>query len=277
MPCPFSSSKLGHAPVDSDTRYGDYLNLQHILRQQVPRSEVPDELLFIIQHQTAELWMKLVLHELTEAAAYLRQQHLPKALKAMSRVRCVVNHMVHAWSVLGTLTPNDFLAMRPSLGTASGHQSAQFREIEFVLGKKCAAHLEDHAQDSMALRSLHQRLIAPSLYDEVVHYMANAGMDISWSRLHADHSEPTRHCPSVEAAWLLVYQEPEAHPHLYSLGEQLVELEDSFKHWRFRHVSTIERIIGHRQGTGGTSGVAYLRKTLDTVLFPELWQLRTTL
>ncbi|MBE0402389.1 tryptophan 2,3-dioxygenase [Halomonas sp. AOP12-C2-37] len=278
MPCPLSGRKrVTSATAPNEMRYDDYLHLKQILDSQVPRSEIPDELLFIIQHQTAELWMKLMLYELTQAIQHLGSDNLPAALKAIARVQRIMDHLNHAWSVLATLTPSDFLAMRPSLGSASGHQSVQFREIEFLLGNKSSAHLADHTQDELALHALQKRLMAPSLYDEVVRLMAARGMDIDQSRLQFEHSEPTSHSPSVEAAWLQVYRQPEEHRELYTLGEQLVELEDSVKHWRFRHLCTVERIIGHRQGTGGTSGVSYLRSTLNTVLFPELWQLRTHL
>lgn len=277
MGCPFSGARNALAPRTGDGRYGDYLSLQHILHSQVPRSEVPDELLFIIQHQTAELWMKLMLHELTLATHHVGRQDLPRTFKALTRVQRIMEHLIHAWSVLATLTPNDFLAMRPALGSASGHQSVQFREIEFLLGNKCARHLEDHAEDPAALRALQARLLAPSLYDEVVRLLAARGLAIAPARLQAAVDEPTGYDASVEAAWLTVYRAPEAHRDLYELAEQLVALEDNVRHWRFRHIGMVERVIGRRQGTGGSSGADYLRKTLDTLLFPELWNLRTVL
>lgn len=167
--------------------------------------------------------------------------------------------------------------MRPALGSASGHQSVQFREIEFLLGNKCARHLEDHAEDPAALHALQARLLAPSLYDEVVRLLAARGLAIDPSRLQAAVDEPTGYDASVEAAWLSVYRAPDAHRDLYELAEQLVALEDNVRHWRFRHIGMVERVIGRRQGTGGSSGADYLRKTLDTLLFPELWNLRTVL
>lgn len=276
MGCPYSGARASLA-TSGDGRYSDYLSLQHILHNQVPRSQVPDELLFIIQHQTAELWMKLMLHELTLATQHLGRQDLPSTFKALTRVQRVMEHLIHAWSVLATLSPNDFLAMRPALGSASGHQSVQFREIEFILGNKCARHLEDHAQDPAALIALQARLLAPSLYDQVIRLLAARGLGIEPARLQIAADEPTRYDASVEAAWLVVYRNPEAHRELYELAEQLVALEDSVRHWRFRHIGIVERVIGRRQGTGGSSGADYLRKTLDAVLFPELWNLRTIL
>ncbi|WWZ15157.1 tryptophan 2,3-dioxygenase family protein [Pseudomonas chlororaphis] len=277
MSCPFMGTK-GPAPgAKSSMRYGDYLKLDAILDCQNPLSDVPDELLFIIQHQTTELWMKLLLHELTRASSMMRAGRIEHSLKALYRAQRTMDHMIHAWSVLATLTPVEFLAMRPSLGSASGHQSVQFREIEFLLGNKNIACLAEHAGDQRSLHSLQSRLFAPSLYDEVVTILASHGLDVSPERLQADPCLATQYDPSVEHAWLTVYRTPDAHWQLFELGERLVDLEDSFKNWRSRHVSTVERVIGHRPGTGGTDGVNYLRKTQETVLFPELWRLRTAL
>ncbi|HVG03878.1 MAG TPA: tryptophan 2,3-dioxygenase [Burkholderiaceae bacterium] len=261
----------------NDTRYGDYLALDSILDAQHPRSSDPNELLFIIQHQTSELWMKLALHELRAARDAIRADDLPPAFKMLARVSRIMEQLVHAWGVLATMTPSEYSAIRPHLGTSSGFQSWQYRAIEFLLGNKNAAMLRSHAHRPLQLSNLQQALAEPSLYDEAIRLLARRGFAIDQIAARRDVSQPYTSDPSVERAWLTIYRTPRDHWELYELAEDLVDLEDAFRLWRFRHVTTVERIIGFKTGTGGTSGVAYLRKMLDVVLFPELWKVRTDL
>ncbi|NTX31835.1 tryptophan 2,3-dioxygenase [Burkholderia pyrrocinia] len=276
--CPFMSTlDAAAAKPLPGLRYSGYLQLDSLLDSQAPLSGTHDEMLFIIQHQTSELWMKLLLHELTHACDQLRASQLPQASKTVARAQRTMEHLVHGWNVLATLTPVEFLAMRPALGSASGHQSFQFREIEFLLGNKNAALIGDHDAHPVARDALLTRLHAPSLYDEVVGALARAGFAISRARLDADPAAPIRYDVSVEAAWCAVYRDADAHWPLYDLGERLIDLEEGVRQWRFRHIGTVERTIGLRRGTGGSDGASYLRRTLDVVLFPELWQMRTAL
>jgi len=257
--------------------YGDYLDLDRVLAAQHPRSTDPNELLFIVQHQTSELWMKLALHELRRARASLRADALPPAFKMLARVARIFEQLVAAWNVLATMTPSEYSAIRPSLGSSSGFQSWQYREIEFILGNKNPAMLRPHAHEPAIRAELERALAAPSIYDEAVRLMARRGLAIEPAVLARDTAAPWRLDASVEAAWLAVYRAPAEHWELYELAEELVDLEDAFRQWRFRHVTTVERIIGFKRGTGGTHGVSYLRRMLDVVLFPELWKVRTDL
>ncbi|TFW29319.1 tryptophan 2,3-dioxygenase [Massilia horti] len=257
--------------------YGDYLGLDQILTAQHPLSPNHNEMLFIVQHQTTELWMKLMLHELQAVRTGIREGELPPAFKMLARVARIMDQLVHAWDVLATMTPPEYSAIRPYLGASSGFQSFQYRELEFILGNKNRALLAVHEKTPAAHAALERELHAPSVYDEAVMLLARSGFDINPERLNADWTQPTRSDESVKAAWLAVYQDPEHHWALYELAEKLVDMETSFRFWRFRHVTTVERIIGFKTGTGGTAGVSYLRKMLDVVLFPELFALRTAL
>ena len=260
--------------------YGDYLGLDRILDAQHPRSPEHDEMLFIVQHQTTELWMKLVLHELHElhaASARVAADDVPPALKMLARVSRILEQLAHAWSVLATLTPPEYSAIRPHLAESSGFQSYQYREIEFVLGNKAAALLAPHAHRADLHARLQAALRAPSLYDEAIRLMARQGLPIDAARLSRDPTLPTERDESVQAAWTEVYRDPQHHWALYELAEKLVDIEDAFRQWRFRHLTTVERVIGFKRGTGGTEGAGYLRRMLQVVLFPELWQLRTGL
>ncbi|QIE28505.1 Tryptophan 2,3-dioxygenase (plasmid) [Caballeronia sp. SBC1] len=257
--------------------YGDYLSLDTLLSAQHPLSPDHNEMLFIVQHQTSELWMKLALYELHAALAAVRRDDLPPAFKMLARVSRILDQLVQAWSVLATMTPSEYTAMRPYLGASSGFQSHQYRQIEFLLGNKNVQMLKPHAHRPNVLAEVKATLDAPSFYDEVIRLLARRGFPIAPERLERDWTQPTTHDASVEAAWLTVYREPTQHWELYEMAEELVDLEDSFRQWRFRHVTTVERIIGFKQGTGGTSGAPYLRKMLDVVLFPELWHVRTLL
>lgn len=262
--------------------YGDYLQLDAVLAAQHPRSPDPNELLFIVQHQTSELWMKLALHELRAARDAIAhagslQQDLPPAFKMLARVSRVLEQLVHAWDVLATMTPSEYTAIRPYLGSSSGFQSWQYREIEYLLGNKNAQMLKPHAHRADIQTELERALAAPSIYDEALRLLARQGFAIAPAVLNRDPRERHVADASVEAAWLAVYRAPREHWALYELAEELVDLEDAFRQWRFRHVTTVERIIGVKRGTGGTSGVSYLRKMLEVVLFPELWTVRTSL
>ncbi len=257
--------------------YGDYLGLERLLACQEPRSERHDEMLFIVIHQATELWMKLALHELTAAMAHIRADDLPPAFKMLARVSRIQAQLIQSWDVLSTLTPADYMTFRAVLGNASGFQSHQYRLIEFTLGNKNPAMLMPHRHDAHVHGLLSAALDAPSLYEEAILLLARRGIGIdtgqtkkNWRDVHAPDE-------SVRAAWLTVYRDTESHWDLYDLAEKLVDLEDHFQQWRFHHVSTVERIIGHKRGTGGTSGVRYLRRALETRFFPELWDVRTEL
>ncbi len=257
--------------------YGDYLGLDQILSAQHPLSPNHNEMLFIVQHQTSELWIKLMLHELQAVRRHIREDNLPPAFKMLARVARIMDQLVHAWDVLATMTPPEYTAIRPYLGASSGFQSFQYRQLEFILGNKNANLVTVHEKAPEAHAILERELHTPSVYDEAVMLLARSGFTIAPERLAPDMTHPTQADESVKAAWLGVYQDTEHHWALYELAEKLVDLETAFRFWRFRHVTTVERIIGFKQGTGGTSGASYLRKMLGVVLFPELFALRTAL
>jgi tryptophan 2,3-dioxygenase len=260
-----------------DMSYGDYLQLDSILEAQKPLSPAHDEMLFIVQHQTSELWMKLMLHELTAAVANVASDELPSAFKKLARVSKIMEQLVHAWDVLATMTPPEYSAIRPYLSNSSGFQSFQYRCIEFSLGNKNAAMLKPHAHNPARLGMVQAAYEAPSLYDEALRLLARRGISVPASHTGRDWTQAYQANEAVEQAWLEVYRNPEKYWDLYQLGEELTDLEDAFRLWRFRHVTTVERVIGFKRGTGGTGGVSYLRKMLDVVLFPEIWTLRTQL
>lgn len=257
--------------------YGDYLQLDQILTAQKPLSPDHNEMLFIVQHQTSELWMKLMLHELHAAIAHVAKDELPTAFKMLARVSRIMEQLVHAWDVLATMTPPEYSAIRPYLAQSSGFQSYQYRCIEFSLGNKNAAMLKPHAHRPELLALVDAAYRAPSLYDEALRLLARRGIAVPESHLQRDWTQPYNADAGVEQAWLTVYRDPATHWDLYQLGEELTDLEDAFRLWRFRHVTTVERVIGFKRGTGGTGGVSYLRKMLDVVLFPEIWTLRSAL
>ena len=257
--------------------YGDYLHLDELLGAQQPLSPDHNEMLFIIQHQTSELWMKLMLHELRAAIADVAKDELSDAFKKLARVSKIMEQLVHAWDVLATMTPPEYSAIRPYLANSSGFQSAQYRCIEFALGNKNAAMLKPHAHRLDLLAQVQAAFEAPSLYDEALRLLARRGLSIPESHLERDWTQGYVESDEVEQAWLVAYRNPKQHFDLYQLGEELTDLEDTFRLWRFRHVTTVERVIGFKRGTGGTGGVSYLRKMLDVVLFPEIWTLRTAL
>ena len=260
-----------------DMSYGDYLHLDEVLGAQHLRSETHDEMLFIVQHQVSELWMKLLLHELEAAIHAVATDQLQRAFKMLARVSKIMEQLVHAWDVLATMTPPEYSGMRPALASSSGFQSWQYRMIEFMLGNKNVAMLKPHSHRPDLLARVQAAHDAPSLYDEAIRLLARRGLPVPAADAERDWSEPRLASDAVEQAWLVVYRNPEAHWDLYQLGEELTDLEDTFRLWRFRHVTTVERVIGFKRGTGGTGGVSYLRKMLDVVLFPEIWKLRTDL
>ncbi len=257
--------------------YGDYLQLDAVLSAQKPLSPDHNEMLFIVQHQTSELWMKLMLHELGAAIDHIARDELPPAFKMLARVSRIMEQLVHAWDVLATMTPAEYSAIRPYLASSSGFQSWQYRCIEFSLGNKNAAMLKPHQHSAERLAQVRAAYERPSLYDEALRLLARRGLPIPATHLQRDWTQPYTASDGVEQAWLVVYRDPQAHWDLYQLGEELTDLEDAFRLWRFRHVTTVERVIGFKRGTGGTGGVPYLRKMLDVVLFPEIWKLRTDL
>jgi tryptophan 2,3-dioxygenase len=266
-----------HLDLRHRLSYAEYLGLDALLTSQHPRTDAHDELLFIIQHQATEVWLKLVLHELHTVADLVDADVLGPAFKSLARVERVMQGLIASWDILSTMTPADYLAFRAALDTSSGFQSFQFRELEFVLGNRDAIYLEPFRHEAERFDRLQTVLHEPSLYDRVIRLLAGRGMPVDPSLVERDWSEPYRSHPSVIDAWLVVYREPETHWDLYEMAEDLLDLEDAMRQWRLRHVTTVERIIGLKTGTGGTAGVPYLRRRLDLVLFPELWTVRTEL
>jgi tryptophan 2,3-dioxygenase len=257
--------------------YSDYLGLEKILNAQHPLSTAHDEILFIIQHQTSELWMKLAIHELSVTCELIAVDNLQPAFKTLSRVSRILEQLNSAWDVLRTMTPSEYTQFRESLGSSSGFQSYQYRVLEFLAGNKNAAMIRSHAHDKAVLERLEAARQAPSIYDLTIRVLHRRGLDIDPDVIERDVSASHVANDSVRAAWLSVYRDPARFWELYELAEKLVDFEDYFRRWRFNHVTTVERVIGFKRGTGGTSGVSYLRKMLDVVLFPELWQVRTDL
>jgi tryptophan 2,3-dioxygenase len=267
------SEKL-HTPPDMS--YGDYLGLDVLLSAQKPLSGEHDELLFIVIHQASELWLKLSLHELRAARAWIAEDDLGPAFKAIARVSRIQGQLIQSWDVLGTMTPSDYHAFRPHLGQSSGFQSHQYRALEFLLGAKDAAMLRVH-EGTPFHAGLAEALAEPSLYDECVRLLARRGFALPADAVERDWRVRRTEHPAVEAAWLEVYRDPERHWDLYELAEKLVDLEFRFQQWRFAHLKTVERIIGFKAGTGGSSGAAYLARALQGSFFPELYKVRTDL
>jgi tryptophan 2,3-dioxygenase len=261
---------------DRRMSYGDYLALDRILTAQRPLSDAPDEMLFIIQHQTSELWMKLMLHELDAARQAIAAGQTAPAMKGLARVGRIMEQLNSAWDVLRTMTPSDYTTFRAALGHSSGFQSLQYRLIEFALGNRNPAMIRPHAHDSASTEALEAELSRPSLYQVVLGHAGALGHDVPETAL-----APARapHVPNerVRTMWEAVYRDPGRHWALYEMAEKLVDLEDHFRRWRFNHVTTVERVIGFKRGTGGTGGVSYLRRMLEVELFPELWHVRTGL
>ena len=262
---------------EDETSYGGYLALDRLLACQVPRSERHDEMLFLIIHQATELWMKLILHELEAAIRHIRADDLAPAFKMLTRVSRIQSQLIQSWDVLSTLTPSDYTTFRSILGQASGFQSHQYRLIEFTLGNKNAAMLTPHRHDTEVHARLEAALEAPSIYDEAIRLLARRGLAVDKTQTERNWRETRAADVTVRDAWLTVYRDTAAHWELYELAEKLVDVEDWFQQWRFRHLTTVERIIGHKRGTGGSLGVDFLRESLFKPIFPDLWEIRTKL
>jgi tryptophan 2,3-dioxygenase len=257
--------------------YADYLDLGRVLAAQHPLTGEHDELLFIIIHQSSELWMKLALHELHGATRHIAADDLAPALKMLSRVGRIQTQMTQAWEILATMTPADYHRFRDALGRSSGFQSLQYRQVEFLLGAKNPAALDTHRDDPDAHATLSAALLSPGLYDETLRLLARRDLPIPPDRLQRDFSAPYAASPEVEAAWLVVYRDIDRWWDLYELGEKLVDVEYRLQQWRFAHLKTVERVIGFKTGTGGSAGAPYLARVLQQGFFPELLSLRTAL
>lgn len=266
-----------HTDFKEEMSYGDYLNLEEILNAQHPLSKEHDEMLFIIIHQASELWLKLAGHELAAAMRFIENEQFGPAFKVISRVKQIFIQLTQSWNILSTLTPVDYLKFRDALGKSSGFQSFGYRSIEFMLGNKNKSLIEVHNSNSQAYDTLTNLSNAPSLYDIVIKIMAKRGFDIEPRLLDRDFNQPYERDDSVLNAWVEVYNHADTHFELYELAEKLMDIEDSFQNWRFKHMYTVQRIIGNKVGTGGSSGVEFLKKALDISFFPELLELRTKL
>ena len=272
-----SAEKGIHTDFKNDMTYGEYLGLEAILSSQNRLSDHHDEMLFLIIHQVSELWMKLIIHELQAAIQAIQQENMQPAFKMLARVSKIQQQIIQAWDVLATMTPAEYLQFRDALGKASGFQSYQYRQIEFALGYKSRHILKIYEKDEAILNELKNAYMAPSIYDVAIAALAKAGLKVNPALLNRDFSVVYNGDDSVAAAWKTVYENIDTYWDLYQLAEKLVDIEDSLQQWRFRHMKTVERIIGFKVGTGGSSGVNYLRQVLDHRFFPELWDLRTTL
>lgn len=281
MTCPHQNfrelEKDIHTDFKDDMSYGDYLQLSQVLSAQKPLSDQHDEMLFIVIHQSSELWLKLAGHELSAAITNLNNGDFGHAFKVISRVKQIFNQLTQSWNILSTLTPVDYLKFRDALGHSSGFQSYGYRKLEFLLGNKNYSLLKVHENDELVHSELSAILNAPSLYDVTISILQKHGLNIDASQLNRDVSLPYQSNNSVLNAWLEVYKDADKYFELYELAEKLVDIEDSFQQWRFKHMYTVQRIIGNKVGTGGSSGVAFLKKALDISFFPELFELRTKL
>jgi tryptophan 2,3-dioxygenase len=262
---------------DGRMSYSDYLHLEKILDAQTPLSSAHDEMLFIIQHQTSELWMKLALHEMRLAIRCIRTDRLQPSFKMLSRVARIFEQLNSAWDVLRTMTPSEYTEFRDALGQSSGFQSWQYRAIEFLAGNRNLRMMGPHAHRPDLTEKLEAILSEPSLYDEAILLLARNGFDVGPDAKRTDWRDTRVETEEVLVAWQTVYRDPQRYWALYELAEKLVDFEDYFRRWRFNHVTTVERIIGMKRGTGGTAGASYLKKMLEVELFPELWKVRTRL
>ena len=260
---------------DKGLSYARHLQTEQLLASQIPITDKPDEMLFIIMHQTMELWIKLLLHEMQLVVKAVQSDDVDHAIKTLDRIATIQRHMINSWEVLATLTPHDFLTFRGFLRKASGFQSHQYRELEFMLGNKREELLLVHTDDPAVHARLTAVLRAPSLYDELLRLLARRGFAIPASHRDRDWSLPYEASDAVEDAWLAIYSDVEAHWNLYALAEKITSLEYYFQEWRFKHMKTVARVIGQKTGTGGSSGVNYLVKALNLSFFPELWSMRT--
>jgi tryptophan 2,3-dioxygenase len=271
------SNEPVHWDLGDSKSYGEYLNLDKLLSAQQPNTFEHDEMLFIIIHQASELWMKLCIHELTAAVKYIQRDDLGPVNKSLTRLARIQAQLTQSWDILATMTPMEYSAFRNSLGKASGFQSAQYRTLEFLIGNKNPSVIEVYQRDPCTYAMLQRVLKSPSLYDEALSLLSRRGFEIPADYLDRDWSQPYRASKQVAAAWLAVYHNRADHWDLYELAEKLVDLDHQFQLWRFSHMKTVERIIGYKRGTGGTSGVNYLNKALELRFFPELWSVRTSM
>jgi len=282
MSCPYKPNSRDmedsiHTDFKDDMSYGDYLCLDKILSAQNLLSVQHDEMLFIVIHQASELWLKLAGHELSSAIAHVKKENFGPAFKDISRVKQIIRQLTQSWDILSTLTPADYLKFRDDLGHSSGFQSYGYRKIEFILGNKNASLLQVHKSNKAVHSDLKDVLEQPSLYDEVIAILHSKGLIIDDEVLNRDVTKPYESNDSVMNAWLKVYQNPDEYFEYYELAEKLVDIEDTIQQWRFKHMSTVMRIIGNKMGTGGSSGVGFLKKALDISFFPELYEVRTRL
>jgi len=266
-----------HLELRKGGAYGDYLHLDELLAAQQPVTAVHDELLFIIQHQTSELWIKLLLHELDLAVQLVRTDRMKESFKIFARVAHIQRMLFEQWAVLETMTPSEYLQFRDALGKSSGFQSYQYRALEFVLGNKDANMIKPYLHEPRVHAELTARLAAPSLYDEFLRWLARRGYAVPADRVTRDFTQPYQGSAEVLAVYRVIYDDPEANYEAYDMCEKLVDVEERFQLWRFRHMTTVKRIIGFAQGTGGSSGVGFLKKALELTFFPELWDVRTHL
>jgi tryptophan 2,3-dioxygenase len=271
------SDEQVHWDLGDSLSYAQYLNLDKLLDAQHPLSYQHDEMLFIVIHQVSELWMKLCLHELNATIECVRRDDLGPTFKMLARVSTIQQQLLQSWDVLATITPSDYSAFRNTLGRSSGFQSPQYRMLEFRIGNKNADMIEVFRSDPPTYELLERALRSPSLYDEVLRLLSRRGLDVPPEAIDRDFSQPYQASKQVAAAWLSVYHNSVKDWDLYELAERLVDLDYKFQLWRFTHVKTVERIIGYKRGTGGTSGVAYLTKALELKFFPELWTIRTSM
>ena len=269
--------KLGDPVIEGKVSYISYLQIERLLTSQKPLTAAHDEVLFIIQHQTSELWMKLLIYELSHVKQWIRNDNMEIAFKSLARVSRTFEQLNNSWDVLRTLTPSDYTHFRGAFGTSSGFQSWQYRMIEFTLGNKNASMLAVHKENMETYNTLLAVYNEASLYDEAISLLARSGFNIDQEVLSRDVTKPYVKNDSVMAAWAEVYNNEKEHWLLYNLAEKLIDMEDYFRRWRFNHVTTVERVIGFKEGSGGTSGVEYLRRMLSVVLFPELWAVRSIL
>jgi tryptophan 2,3-dioxygenase len=280
MPSPKNYRELEksiHTDLEDRLTYSKYLHLADVLGAQHRLSDQHDEMLFIIIHQASELWLKLAGHEVEAAIRNINDNDFRHAFKVIARVKLILTQLTQSWNILSTMTPVDYLKFRDRLGPASGVQSHTYRKLEFLLGNKNRKLVGVHRHDAKVYDELMRVLERPGLYDVVLRTLADSGFDIDTDRLERDFSLPYESNASVQAAWFDIYRDPETHFELYELAEKLVDIEDAFQNWRFKHMYTVQRIIGGRPGTGGSSGVPFLKKAIDTSFFPELFAIRTEL
>jgi tryptophan 2,3-dioxygenase len=266
-----------HTDLEGQLTYGKYLHLPEILNAQHQLSDQHDEMLFIVIHQASELWLKLAGHEVEAAIRNVSDDDFRHAFKVIARVKLILMQLTQSWSILSTMTPVDYLKFRDTLGPASGFQSYSYRKLEFLLGNKNKRLVEVHRHEKDVYDELTRALQAPSLYDVVLRRLSENGFEIDADRLDRDFSQPYEANDSVQRAWAAIYGDPDKYFELYELAEKLVDIEDAFQNWRFKHMYTVQRIIGSRPGTGGSSGVPFLKKAIDTSFFPELFAIRTDL